>query len=1091
MSRDRGPAVRSSADSYTCLMPHTRPDELNPEQQRAVRWGLGEDTGPVIVLAGPGTGKTRVIVRRIAYLIEEAHEDPSCIAAVTFTNKAAGEMRGRLVGLLGPRAERVFIGTIHSMARRILDRFGDRLGLSSRVELPDSAQRRRLSRRLARQHSLFRASLGHGLDGAIARAWAMIDVMQQHALDAPRAVEVARRDLHELLTRGPRPEDPTGQEHEARLAEARELLDVCLLYQFAGQDFLARQLVAHDDSIALARRVLDEHADAAAIMRSQWRHIIVDEFQDTNAAQLELLRAISPPGSASAALMVVGDDDQSIYSFRGADERIFHRFAAAWKNHTVVKLSRNYRSDPRIVTACNAVIASAHARFDAGKVIVPGSGRRGAGAVCVELSSDDRDASAIIALIRRERERNPGRSLESFAILALKHDHLDRYALALELEGIPSVRRRAGPVLSDAGVQDVLAWMRLLCDRGADWAVCRLLSRGFGVRLEEASAWRESWRRREDRRAMDGQSPRSFFDELAEQWGGEARVARFLTLHAALSEIASRSDAAGTIQAIIRESGAATRELLPARERSRRVAALVRVLKFARERLDRLDQPRDVASFLAYYDDLDPSEQQFASLRDSPNEEELDDEETGGGVQLLTIFAAKGLEFETVFVPRVNPGSNFPSLRGRDRAVELPESFIDRAGDVRSAEERIYDEFRRLFYVACTRAESSLYVLSKVNKKRSGSVNFFEELRFAEPPVVSVMSESDLLGPAASAGVARMTGAPAADVARAEARALAAMALDAIDRPDVRSDEIDAVGISLTDAAARLALAAHVRAGGTIPAWAGERGLSDAAAELLRRGASRGRMVPKPPLELSYSKLDSYERCPACFYLRHVLRLPEEPRRETRLGTVVHDTLDKFVGLLRSAEGEGRPAPSIAVLKQIGREMLLRDQPDAGADDVRALEALLDSYSDRFHDANAETLETERTVHFDFEHAGVTHRMTAKIDRIDRMPRGFRIIDYKTGGAWKELREPPRTDLQMGIYAMALTELYPDAPLEGTAEYWLLASGQRGVIGLDALELPKIRAKIGKLIDGILAGEFDAKKNCEGPCGTFGLGVSD
>lgn len=1065
--------------------------DLNDEQRRAVRWGSGDDVGPLIVLAGPGTGKTRVIIRRIAYLIEELGEDPASIAAVTFTVKAAGEMRGRLVELLGPRADAVFIGTIHSMARRILARFGDRLGLSSRVAQPDSAQRRRLSRDLAERHSLFRAAIADGIDSAIDRAWSLIGAMRHHAVDAPRAVELAQERLNSLLGGIPAKDDPACEAHEAEVAEAREFLDAAQLYQLASREFLARQLVGHDDSIALARRVLIENRDAAALMRSQWRHIIVDEFQDTDAAQLAIMRELSPPESRTSQLMVVGDDDQSIYAFRGADERIFHRFAATWKQHKTVTLSKNYRSDPRIVATCNSVIAAANSRFDQDKAIVadskPGTG---AGAVCVDLASDDRDVSAIIALIRREREENPDRPWDSFAILSLKHDHLARYALALELDGIPSVRRRAGPVLADDGVQDVLAWSRLLVDRNADWAVCRLLARGFGVRLEETAAWRNSWHRRDGRRVMEGGTALSFLDELVSRQGDDPRVARFLSLHTALADAAAASDAAAVIETIIRESGVASNELLAARERSRRVAALVRVLKFARERLNRLDQPRNLASFLAYYDDLDDEEQQFTSLDDSPLDEDAD-EDGAGGVQLLTIFAAKGLEFDTVFVPRVNPNSNFPSMRNRDKAIELPEGLVDRVGDERTTEERIYDEFRRLFYVASTRAKSSLYVLSKRNKKRSGSVNFFEELRFATPPIVNVIEERSLLGDAVGAEVERQAGAPAADLARAEARALAAMALDTIDRPGVTLDEIDAVAKSLSDAAARLAMAAHIRSSAALPGWAAQRGLNDAGTELLKRGRSRGRIVPKPPLDLSYSSLDAYERCPACYYLKHVLHLPEEERRETQLGTVIHDTLEKFVGSCRSAESEGRLPPSIGALKKMGREMLQLHEPDASVDDVRRLDELLDSYARLFHDDAAETMETERSVNFEFEHAGIKHRMKAKIDRIDRTPAGFRIIDYKTGGAWKDLREPRKTDLQMGIYAMALTTLYPDAPMAGTAEYWLLASGQRGVIGLDALDLDQIRANIGELIDGILVGEFAAKKNCQGPCRTFGLLVGE
>ncbi|MBL8762503.1 MAG: ATP-dependent helicase [Phycisphaerae bacterium] len=1068
--------------------------DLNDEQARAVCWGEGEDTGPLIVLAGPGTGKTRVIVRRIAYLVSERGEDPASIAAITFTVKASREMRDRLADVLGPRGEGVFVGTIHSMARRILSRFGDRLGLPARAERPDSAQVRRLSRDLAARHGLFRASIGGGIDLAIDRAWKSIDALRHHGVDGAPAEAAARARVEELSKARPGPDAPGGarDEHAAAMLEAVEFLDAARLYRLAERELLARGLVDHDDSIQLARRVLEEHADAAGAVRAQWRHLIIDEFQDTNAAQLAMVRELSPPTSRASQLMVVGDDDQSIYAFRGGDERIFFRFAREWTGHRVVTLSRNYRSDPRIVGACNAVISAAHARFDAEKRIVPGkSAGAGAGAACVELSSDDRDAAAIIAIIRRERERDPSRAWESFAVLARSHDHLARIGLAMELDGIPSVRRRAGPVLSDEGVQDVLAWARLLVDRGAEWAVCRLLSRGFGVRLEETSAWRGSWSRRRGRAEMEGEAASDFLDEVTARAGGDPRVARFMGVYRTLLEAAATKDAPGAIEAVIRESGVASGELLAARVRARRVSALVRVLKFARERLARLDEPRNLATLLAYYDDLSSDEQEFTSLEDSPIEEEAGEDGGSGGVQLLTIHAAKGLEFETVFVPRVNPLSGFPSTREREGRVELPPGLVDTAGDERTREERIYDEFRRLFYVACTRARSSLYVLSKRNKQRSKGENFFEELRFAEPPVAGVVLEGELIGADGGGEAERLAGAPAADLARAEARAMAALALDAIDKPGATEEEIASSSSALADAAARLALAAHVRATAGVPSWAASRGLGGAGAALVTRGVSRGRVAPRPPLELSYSMLDAYGHCPACFYLRHVLRLPEEARRETQIGTVVHDALERFVGAWRSAESEGRSPPSVEALGRLGREALRTHDPVAGAEDARRLDELLATYARVFHDPAAEVMEAERSVSFGYEHAGVTHRMSVKIDRVDRTASGFRIIDYKTGKTWSEQRRPPKTDLQMGIYAMALTKLYPDAPLSGTAEYWLLATGERGVIGLDALDLGKVREKIGATIDAILAGEFGSKPGCKGACRTFGLGAGE
>lgn len=1108
-------------------------DPLNPEQRRAVEHGAGTRQGgpPLIVLAGPGTGKTRVIVHRVSRLILENGVEPESIVAVTFTVKAAEELRHRLRELVGPgKADRVNAGTFHALGLSLLRRFGDVIGVSGPVRLMDPAQRRRLLRELIREHDLFAAWAAAGRDAAIPAAEGTIAALR-HAGVTPERAEADARAWLERAERGEvEPASDAGSPGDAVRAErerAARFHETARLYGLFERACRERAALTFDDLIALPARMLATHEGVAAIVRQEWRHTVVDEFQDVNGAQVELLRLIAPPaapgadGSPAAApdLCVVGDDDQAIYAFRGADRRAFERFASTWPGHGVIALTRTYRAAPVLVRVTGAVIAAAGRRFAPDKRVEPAepADRPDAGVELVTLDDSDLAGEAIAAMILADHARDRGRAWGSSAVIARTHGELDRIGAALALEGIPVRRAPGASLLEDEGVRDVLRWCELLTDDRHVSAAHRLLTRPpISVPAAQAGEWARAYARERTLHADDPaghEDPGPIVPWLERRAPRRDDVSRFAALHRELSALTAALPAAGALYQIVRLTGVSHADLPEAHARAARLSALGGLIAFAQRAAGAMDPPGGLHAFLDYLEDLGADE--LVAHLDPEGRlhgtDTADDDEDA--VALLTAHAAKGLEFDTVYLPRVRPPHGYPKTRRDDRPPEAPPGLLG-PGDDEDA-----DEERRVFYVACTRARRRLVLLAQSKKKRSDVEDYFDELWYDEPAagLVTRRTLDDILRGARSAGVG-VGDAPGDGLAtplpgvggqarrelfaraRREARLSAAAALDEAERGAGTASSLDELHRRLRAAAERLAAVAALEAGRAVPAWVREPEALDAARRLdaaLARvpggGAEPGAFefrALRPPLRLSYSLIQDYERCPRCAYVKHVLRFPEPEGPRAALGIAVHGALERFYDAWRSAESIGSPRPGLADLLRFG-EQALRAGAGSRLDPEVRRQALaqLRMVHERLHDPRAEVLEVEKRVQFPYERGGQTHEFIAKIDRIDRLEGGFRIIDYKTGEAWASLRTPRPDDLQLGIYALALAHLFGGgdglAP-SGEAEYWLLSSGERGRIALDSLRLDKVRRRIDRVIDALLAGEFPAGDTCSGACAVLG-----
>ncbi|MGQ0627764.1 MAG: ATP-dependent helicase [Phycisphaerales bacterium] len=1093
---------------------------LNSAQAAAVR----HDLGPLVVLAGPGTGKTGVIIHRIAHTIRERGADPENVLAVTFTVKAAEEMRSRVAGLLGAAtADRVHVHTFHGLGVKILERFAGRLGYVRPPVLIDSSQQRTLVRDLIREHNLFRPMLAQGIEQEGDRARSVIEALNNDSVSPARARGFAVEWL--MRVRG-LPAAERTPETEAQEAEAAWLVDCATLAEKFTEACRVRSWITYADLIRLPIEILGTNGGAAAIVRGEYRHVVVDEFQDVNGAQIELLSRLCPHSvSRPPDLCVVGDDDQSIYRFRGADDRAFARFSRMWPGHAKVTLSENYRSEKCIIDAANYIISLAGSdRYEPEKRVERPVGSAAAPAVgaAVEvagLSHYGLDGDIIAAMIMTERAANPERAFREFAVIAKSHADLARVASALEMEGIPTQRVADRNALLDEGVQDVMEWARLLVDQRRAASARRILLRPpCSVPLDVVLVWERAFANARVIAAKGrGDDPGAFPMFLAawkaagtSPWHAGADL--FLRLFEELAAETATSRADRAFLRIMQLADPAHADLLDGRERAQRVSALVQVLRFVRSRQDRVPQPGDLHAFLSYYEDLAQDEQEFRGRDDGVDAAGEANEADRNAVQLCTAHASKGLEFDTVFVTRIGM-HGFGAARRN--APLLPEGLVDRLGDTRTPAAQQAAEERRLFYVACTRAKRRLILLGKLNKSRSKSVNYLDEfLRDQEGRGLAVArSEDDVMraasearvGPAArgeierAAGDLRQLSSRRAILAGARRtirmRAAAALAAAAGGAAGADEESVALATKILGQSAAMLAVTAEIEREGAAPEWASRfgsevQGFGEAMIrQLAGAGRAEGPMALRalqPPLSLSFTTIENYLACPGCQYVRMVLELPEESERRMQVGGVVHKALQLFYEQVRDADSDGRPLPTLADLIALAREVYFVDTAGTevlSEDAWQQIEAQLTRMHERLFDPTDHVLECEKKSHFAYECGGHTHKINVRMDRKDQLPSGgWRIIDYKTGGPSKAKLEPKADDLQLGIYLLALqAEEGPE--VDGVAEYWVLSTGERGSIEFSAIDIDKVKGKIDEAIVGMLKGDWPSRgKRCGGLC---------
>jgi len=639
---------------------------LNPQQRAAVL----HEGGPLLIVAGAGSGKTRVLTHRIAYLVAEREVAPYEILAITFTNKAAGEMAGRAQALTGARARGMWLLTFHSACVRILRREAGRFGYPSSFTIYDQADSERLMALVCRELDL--DPKYHPPKAMVGRVSTLKNELLDHETIAARASGYREKALAEAYG-----------EYQRRLVAA------------GAMDF--------DDLIMVTVHLLQAFPDMAAEYRRRFRHVLVDEYQDTNHAQYVLIRELVggtqavPVGGDDflppAELCVVGDADQSIYAFRGATIRNITEFERDFPGARVILLEQNYRSTQNILAAANAVVA------------------RNSGRMPKNLWSDAGDGPPLVGYVADSEHDEAAFVAEEVDKLtdagdAAPGDVAVFYRTNAQSRVFEEVFIRAGMPYKVVGgvrfyerreVRDLLAYLRLIANPADEISLRRVVNvprRGIGDRALEYVAGLAA----RDRITFAAALARP--DDVP---GLPARSAKAITgfneLISELRQAAESGTPVGDIaEAVLDRTGyIAELEASSDLQDAGRAENLTELISVARE-FDARNEVGGLAAFL----------EQVSLVADA--DEITEGADHGGVVTLMTLHTAKGLEFPVVF------------LTGMEENVFPHERSVN--------DERELEEERRLAYVGITRAQQRLYLTRAVARAWWGRPSYHKQSRF-------------------------------------------------------------------------------------------------------------------------------------------------------------------------------------------------------------------------------------------------------------------------------------------------------------------------------------------------------------------------
>ena len=621
---------------------------------------------PVCILAGAGSGKTRVITHRIAWLVEERRAHPTTILAVTFTNKAAAEMRARVDKLVPGRGASMQIGTFHGLAARILRKHGRAVGVLPSFVIYDQDDAERLLKRIVTQELNLSAEVvkpaGSLIEDWMSNGWAADEVPGFKDHFTEKALEIYRRYVERLQGMG-------AVDFGMLLLKLRDLLKTP-----AGQDVRARA-----------------------------RHVMVDEYQDVNAVQADIVLALAKDAETTA---VVGDDDQAIYGWRGASAENLRRFLEAMPGSRLVKLEENYRSTANILAAANGIIARNEIRL--GKELRP-TGDVGGRVRVIKARDDVDEARRVVSEILDHLRR--GRSLDDVAVLYRQSSLTRPFEEAFAREGLP-YRIVGGMRFYDRKeVKDVLATLRAALNPASDVDTLRMLQavpRGIGeTTLDKVDAVARE-RRVPLLVALGDEDALVAGGVPARQAGKATAFARKVlelgeSLRASPDGTRAGLSAPEAVAAAVEVSGVGDRlEAEDTDEAEGRLANLDELRSAASEHAIKaaaLGQPDDVESFL-----------EAAALLSSTDLAEFD---SRGRATLMSLHAAKGLEFPLVFLVALEE-NGFPHAR----AVQEGASLDD------------LEEERRLAYVGITRAREHLVLTHAERRMVKGTYLHRQPSRF-------------------------------------------------------------------------------------------------------------------------------------------------------------------------------------------------------------------------------------------------------------------------------------------------------------------------------------------------------------------------
>ena len=958
---------------------------LNKKQQEAIDYV----SGPLLIVAGAGTGKTTVITQKIVNLIEKKLAKPEEILALTFTDKAADEMLDRVDKLLTTGYTDIQISTFHSFCQKILELYGLDIGLPNQTKLLTQTD-----------------------------AWILVKQnLDKFNLDYYRPLGNPTKHIHELIKHFSKckdelisPQDYLSYAENVKLDsdeierdEKTRLSEIANAYHTYNQLLLDKNSLDFGDLIYYTIKLLKDRPKILKLLQSRYKFILVDEFQDVNFAQYELVRLLCGDENQ---LTVVGDDDQSIYAFRGASISNILKFKEDYPKAKEVVLIENYRSGQEILDLAYKSIQNNNpdrleVKLNIKKNLQSSIINLKSSVEHLHYSTLDEEVHGVIEKIKKIHDTEKS-NWDDFAILIRANNHAEPFISALENAEIPFEFLASTGLYRQPVVLDCVNFLRIINNYHESSAIYRLLRIPF-LNFKENDLQKLIQNR--DKKTI------SFYESLkrAGEFGlskeGMEIADKLISLiHEGMK--LSRTEKPGAVILNFLESIGYLKYFTTEEEQGNP------------EVIRQIYQLKQFFNYLKKYEDIIPGAnvaeflEHFESILESGDEGEMyQPTDTPDSVNIITIHKAKGLEFKYVFVVNMVE-DRFPSRR-RGESIELPEPLIKEKlpeGDFHVQEER------RLFYVAVTRAKEKLFLTSAdyYSEKRPKKISrFLDELEFKI--IQSKKNETEFLG------------------------------LYSRNKKEIADFKYT---------------------------------------------------LPKA---LSYSKINSYERCPYQFKLAYILEIPTKSAPSLSFGQTIHSTLHKFykeVQTLNSAEQTSLFAPKSYLPAGEAGDL----SPKTGEIKVPTFDELIKMYEeswmeggyknkkqkDDYYKKGKEILKTFYKLEENnwtvpivlegfFKIKIGDYFFTGRIDRIDKTSNGsLEIVDYKTGQAKEKITGDDKN--QLLIYQLAsqtLTEYKNFGQVGNLTYYYLEESIKQSFLGTPE-ELEKLKDKILEVMEKIKSGDFSA-----------------
>lgn len=1009
---------------------------LNAEQSGVIKHG----GSPLLVVAGPGSGKTTVIIERIKYLVSKDIR-PSEILCLTFSEKAASEMKYRLQD--EENEESFNISTFHSFANELLSDNFLHTGLGVTSTLPESYK------------------LVWGIKNIDAFGFQYINLGSRSAEIIESIFDGISNFKNELIS-----PDELHKYVQSRLTEnlnddetglMQRLIDLLKVYRKYEQFQREKSVIDFDDMILEAIKLLKREKAIRRSYQKRFKHIFVDEFQDNNYAQLELLKCLVDKDNVT----VVGDDDQSIYRFQGAYLTNFQDFKEYFKGSETMILNQNYRSPKNIVDLSNQLLHNVPQRQNKQLYSLKEDGDK---ITVVECQNDDAEVDFVIQKINHTlgnsfvNSDGVNRLVEykDFIILTRKKSDGKKFATAFKNHGIPCKFIGETDVLRTQIVKDFLMYLRIVVNPNSSGIELNRLMQLHGIYDQNIISINQEAK---DKRYAKSLGLDFVFDSMKcynDRSFSQYREVRELVHHIEKVIKVSRSHSVSEIvfEIIMNHSDLYKQTIGPDSIRNTKNRSILNELIKLSLEYEKLEDNSNLEGFIEYL-----------SLLSNFDLDIDEDEKSNNSIQITTIHQSKGREFPFVFI--VDAATNKIPSKFRQEKFVVPNDLSRGIQRLENEKELHLEEERRLFYVAMTRTKNRLYICFAKkygdNKTESKPSKFLEELKFRENPLVELISHNHEQGELlATKHVNREN----------FKNDLQQQAIKAINTMNLKTAMQRIVDLSQID---------YYEKFSTLKGYDLEESLDVNNFTSLPEELIKGSKIPmfeQSKISLSVSKIGTYDDCPLKFKYAHIHNIPTKPKIVFDIGIAIHSVIEQLTKLFIEDSVLPNEELAIELLEKnwIGtRFKNITEEKQAKENSKK----MLKTYIDWIQKNEYKPIATEEK----FSHDIGQVPFNGSIDMIEMNENGdLSVIDFKTGSK-KETKNTIAENVQLNVYAMAVERKYKKVPKFATIFY--LKEGKQVRYEIDKEQVNKVQSNLEEKVKRILNEEFEATpsfnscRNCD------------